>query len=54
MKPKDPPKYNSICQKCMLSCKQLDNVLLITCPNFVAKPVQMEIDFKKLSRIPRK
>jgi hypothetical protein len=44
-----PKNINKLCEKCECTCKQADNVHLITCPNFVEKPVQLTI-FDELAK----
>jgi hypothetical protein len=34
---------NKLCKKCECTCKQADNVHLLSCPNYVEKPTQMTI-----------
>ncbi len=43
---KPAPQYNKLCARCCKSCKQLQSVVVITCPDFEAQPVQMTIDLK--------
>ena len=43
---KPDPKHNKLCQRCEKSCKQPSHVVIITCPDFEASPVQMTIDLK--------
>jgi hypothetical protein len=46
MSPKPVPKYNTLCQRCVKSCKQPASVVIITCPDFEPKPVQLTIPLK--------
>lgn len=36
---------NNLCKKCERKCKQAKNVIVLGCPNFSKKPVQLEIKF---------
>ncbi|MCK9556500.1 MAG: hypothetical protein PHQ78_00020 [Candidatus Cloacimonetes bacterium] len=48
--PKEPQKCNSICEKCLHKCKQLDTVQLLSCPRYEAQPVQLEIKVPGLDK----
>ncbi|MFA7631815.1 MAG: hypothetical protein WCY21_06965 [Candidatus Cloacimonadaceae bacterium] len=37
------PKYNKLCLRCEKKCKQAAHLTIISCPDFVAKPVQMTV-----------
>jgi hypothetical protein len=47
---KSTADYNTLCQRCALSCKQPVTVKLIKCPHFEAAPQQMEIPLFKKTR----
>jgi hypothetical protein len=47
---KSRPVYNSICEKCLRSCKQAPQVQVLGCPKFDPKPVQLEIKVPGLGR----
>ena len=40
-----PKKINKLCAKCIGRCKQSSDIILLKCPNFEKKPVQMEFKF---------
>jgi hypothetical protein len=46
MSPKPAARYNKLCERCARSCKQPASVVIITCPDFEPKPVQMTIPLK--------
>ncbi len=46
MPAKAAPKINRLCERCSNKCKQLARVTIVSCPDFEAKPVQMEIPLK--------
>jgi hypothetical protein len=48
--PKDSPKINGICLKCQRKCKQPETAILLSCPRFDPKPVQLEIKVPGLGK----
>lgn len=38
-------EINKLCDRCERSCKQTAATILLSCPNFVKKPKQMEFKF---------
>jgi len=38
-------KINKLCAKCAGKCKQASDTILLKCPNFEKKAVQMEFKF---------
>ena len=40
-----PQKINKLCAKCTRKCKQSSDIILVKCPNFEKKAVQMEFKF---------
>lgn len=46
MPPKAPVKHNKLCLRCLKACKQPDSVLIVTCPGFAEKSVQLTIPLK--------
>lgn len=46
MSSKPAPKYNKLCERCLRSCKQLASVVIITCPDFEPRSVQLTIPLK--------
>jgi len=46
MTKKPSPERNLLCQRCENKCKQFAYTRIIACPNFKAKPVQLEIPLK--------
>jgi len=50
MAKEEPKRYNRICEKCLRRCKQPVSVSLISCPNFEARPVQLEIKVPGLGK----
>ncbi len=46
--------YNKLCERCRKTCKQLESVLIVTCPSFEARDTQMIIPLKFPPGRPRK
>jgi hypothetical protein len=46
MSRKPDPRHNRLCQRCARSCKQPKHVVIISCPDFEAQPVQLTIPLK--------
>ncbi|MCK9172667.1 hypothetical protein [Desulfuromonas thiophila] len=34
----ESPRYNSLCERCLRSCRQLYGTRLLECPRFLPKP----------------
>lgn len=43
MPQKVEPKYNKLCERCENKCKQAAHLTIISCPDFVPKPVQLTV-----------
>ncbi|MGC9361326.1 MAG: hypothetical protein ACP5F3_00180 [Candidatus Syntrophosphaera sp.] len=46
MSSKPAAKYNKLCERCLKSCKQPASVVIITCPDFEPRSVQLTIPLK--------
>lgn len=46
--------YNKLCERCRKTCKQLESVLIVTCPSFEARDIQMTIPLRFPPGRPRK
>ncbi|MDP2173105.1 MAG: hypothetical protein Q8M98_03265 [Candidatus Cloacimonadaceae bacterium] len=46
MNNKDLSKYNKLCARCRKKCKQEKRIIVISCPRFVAEPVQLMVKLK--------
>ena len=42
---RNPQKINKLCARCLKKCKQASTSILIKCPHFEKKSVQMEFKF---------
>ncbi len=39
-------KINKLCEKCLRKCKQPDHIILLGCPKFEPRSVQLTLNFK--------
>ena len=54
MKIKEGQAINKLCKNCYFSCKQMDNVKLVSCPRYKYKPYQLVFDFWKEKKVRKK
>lgn len=43
---KPDPRHNSLCQRCVKSCKQLKSVVIVSCPEYEGQAVQLTVPLK--------